>query len=176
MVVLRPSVARMVCLPTGTMEGASCVLFYQSGRRSRHPRAPSTGKASTLSCEFLLFSRTNSRALGISFSSFWARRLAEVVAGFCLLLDLLASATSPSDAAHIAVQTDRLPRLSAMPRPQGDRWDCSSAEPILAPLGAERDSGQDQVNHVFSPADHRSQDTPGPRAGRNPGRARSARA
>src|SRR5271157_2876553 len=55
----------MVCLPTGTMEGASCVLFYQSGRRSRHPRAPSTGKASTLSCEFLLFSRTNSRALGI---------------------------------------------------------------------------------------------------------------
>src|SRR5271166_716457 len=108
--------------------------------------------------------------------SFWARRLAEVVAGFCLLLDLLASATSPSDAAHIAVQTDRLPRLSAMPRPQGDRWDCSSAEPILAPLGAERDSGQDQVSHVFSPADHRSQDTPGPRAGRNPGRARSARA
>src|SRR5271157_3573359 len=54
----------MVCLPTGTMEGASCVLSYQSGRRSRHPRAPSTGKASTLSCEFLLFSRTNSRALG----------------------------------------------------------------------------------------------------------------
>src|SRR5271165_6446873 len=54
----------MVCLPTGTMEGASCVLFYQSGRRSRHPRVPSTGKASTLSCEFLLFSRTNSRALG----------------------------------------------------------------------------------------------------------------
>src|SRR5208283_3787476 len=54
----------MVCLPTGTMKGASCVLFYQSGRRSRHPRAPSTGKTSTLSCEFLLFSRTNSRALG----------------------------------------------------------------------------------------------------------------
>jgi len=54
----------MVCLPTGTMEGASCVLFYQLGRRSRHPRAPSTGKASILSCEFLLFSRTNSRALG----------------------------------------------------------------------------------------------------------------
>src|SRR5208282_4679110 len=54
----------MVCLLTGTMEGASCVLFYQSGRRSRHPRAPSTGKTSTLSCEFLLFSRTNSRALG----------------------------------------------------------------------------------------------------------------
>ena len=43
------------------------MLFYQSGRRSRHPRAPSTGKASTLSCEFLLFSRTNSRALGNPF-------------------------------------------------------------------------------------------------------------
>src|SRR5208337_2163022 len=56
--------ARMVCLPTGAVVGASCVLFYQSGRRSRHPRVPSTGKASILSCEFLLFSRTNSRALG----------------------------------------------------------------------------------------------------------------
>src|SRR5208283_1959452 len=54
----------MVCLPTGAVVGASCVLFYQSGRRSRHPRVPSTGKASILSCEFLLFSRTNSRALG----------------------------------------------------------------------------------------------------------------
>src|SRR5208337_3349299 len=56
--------ARMVCLPTGAVVGASCVLFYQSGGRSRHPRVPSTGKASILSCEFLLFSRTNSRALG----------------------------------------------------------------------------------------------------------------
>src|SRR5208337_811941 len=56
--------ARMVCLPTGAVVGASCVLFYQSGRRSRHPRVPSTGKASILSCEFLLFSRTNSRELG----------------------------------------------------------------------------------------------------------------
>src|SRR5208337_2151477 len=65
MVVFRPLVARMVCLPTGAVVGASCVLFYQSGRRSRHPRVPSTGKASILSCEFLLFSRTNSRALGI---------------------------------------------------------------------------------------------------------------
>src|SRR5208337_838470 len=64
MVVFRPLVARMVCLPTGAVVGASCVLFYQSGRRSRHPRVPSTGKASILSCEFLLFSRTNSRALG----------------------------------------------------------------------------------------------------------------
>src|SRR5208337_384714 len=59
----------MVCLPTGAVVGASCVLFYQSGRRSRHPRVPSTGKASILSCEFLLFSRTNSRAPGVFF---WA--------------------------------------------------------------------------------------------------------
>ena len=44
---------------------ASCVLFYQSGRRSRPPGTQLTGKASTLSCEFLLPSRTNSRALGI---------------------------------------------------------------------------------------------------------------
>src|SRR5271157_2751276 len=41
-----------------------CVLFYQSGRRSRYPGARSTRKISTLSCEFLLSSRTISRAPG----------------------------------------------------------------------------------------------------------------
>ena len=40
------------------------MLFYQSGRRSRHPRVPSTGKASTLSCEFLLFCALTLEALG----------------------------------------------------------------------------------------------------------------
>ena len=61
------------------------MLFYQSGRRSRHPRAPLTGKASTLSCEFLLFSRTNSRSLGDyarnAGGPFAARKFAAPIAG-----------------------------------------------------------------------------------------------